>query len=216
MVYYLNLKSNHEYFTGIHTFLGLFLCLFGLSIRCMTIGYAAENTSGRNTKAQMANSINTTGLYSVVRHPLYVGNFFMWLGVAMLVMSISFAVIFILFFFLYYERIILAEEDYIKNKFGNVFDDWARRTPLIIPALKQWKSSNRKFSWKKILKQEKTGFMALFLVIFIFECVFNIHRGGRIVNFNSLWFILMLSSVVIYSVLKFLKYNTDILSDSYH
>ncbi|MGC9453013.1 MAG: methyltransferase family protein, partial [Oceanipulchritudo sp.] len=40
-------------------------------------------TSGRNTKQQVAYSLNTTGFYSVVRNPLYLGNFFMYLGIAL-------------------------------------------------------------------------------------------------------------------------------------
>ena len=34
-----------------------------------------KNTSGRNTHDQVADSLNTSGIYSIVRHPLYVGNF---------------------------------------------------------------------------------------------------------------------------------------------
>ncbi len=60
-------------------FLGV--SLFGQMIRIFTVGFAPKNTSGRNTlSGQIADELNTTGIYSVVRHPLYVGNFFMWLG----------------------------------------------------------------------------------------------------------------------------------------
>ena len=46
-------------------------------------GHVPAGTSGRNTRGQIALELNTTGLYSIVRHPLYVGNFLMWLGLAM-------------------------------------------------------------------------------------------------------------------------------------
>jgi len=58
--------------------------LFGLAIRVWAVGCIPRRTSGRNTrKGQVANLLNTTGVYSVVRHPLYLGNFFMVLGPAM-------------------------------------------------------------------------------------------------------------------------------------
>src|SRR5680860_43615 len=43
--------------------------LFGLFIRFLAVGFSADNTSGRNTLVgQVADSINTTGLYSICRH----------------------------------------------------------------------------------------------------------------------------------------------------
>jgi len=54
----------------------------GLGTRILTIGHTPQRTSGRNTKAQVAETLNTTGLYSMLRQPLYLGNFFMGLGLA--------------------------------------------------------------------------------------------------------------------------------------
>ena len=54
--------------------------LLGLAVRVYTVGFSPRNTSGRNTKVgQVADTLNQTGIYSVVRHPLYLGNFLMWL-----------------------------------------------------------------------------------------------------------------------------------------
>ena len=48
-------------------------------------GFAARNTSGRNTgQGQVADKLNTTGAYSLTRNPLYLGNALMWAAVAML------------------------------------------------------------------------------------------------------------------------------------
>ena len=51
----------------------------GFVIRAYTIGTTPRGTSGRNTKEQVAEVLNSTGIYSVVRHPLYLGNYFMWI-----------------------------------------------------------------------------------------------------------------------------------------
>lgn len=59
-----------------YEFIFLMVSLLGLGIRIYTVGYTPKNTSGRNTaEGQVADTLNTTGIYSIVRHPLYLGNF---------------------------------------------------------------------------------------------------------------------------------------------
>ncbi|MEZ4889707.1 MAG: hypothetical protein R2779_03820 [Crocinitomicaceae bacterium] len=44
----------------------------GQIIRSIAIGTSNKNTSGRNTKeGQVAEALNTEGIYSTLRHPLY-------------------------------------------------------------------------------------------------------------------------------------------------
>ena len=66
---------------------------------------------------QVADSLNTTGIYSTVRHPLYLGNFFMWLAIVVLTADLYFVIVFCLCYFIF-ERVMLAEEDFLANKFG--------------------------------------------------------------------------------------------------
>ena len=79
-----------------------FISLIGLGIRILTIGYVPKATSGRNTDKQVADVLNTTGIYSIVRHPLYLGNFFMWLGIILYVGLLWFTFVCILIFWIYY------------------------------------------------------------------------------------------------------------------
>ena len=117
-------------------YISLGISLFGLYIRVSTVAHTPINTSGRNTKkGQIAEELNTTGIYSIVRHPLYLGNFFMWLGVAMLTENTWFVIAFILFYTIYYERIMYAEDSFLRQKFGNTYLDWAKKTPAFIPSL---------------------------------------------------------------------------------
>ncbi len=53
----------------------LAISLSGLLIRVFIVGYTPRNTSGRNVDTQVAETLNTDGVYSVVRHTLYVANF---------------------------------------------------------------------------------------------------------------------------------------------
>ena len=58
---------------------GIIISFLGEAIRIFTVAYTPAGTSGRNTKQQLADTLNTTGIYSLLRHPLYLGNFFMFL-----------------------------------------------------------------------------------------------------------------------------------------
>ena len=54
----------------------LAVSMLGQVIRILTVGYTPRNTSGRNTvNGQIADELNITGIYSTLRHPLYLGNF---------------------------------------------------------------------------------------------------------------------------------------------
>ncbi|MCP5107562.1 MAG: lipid A phosphate methyltransferase, partial [bacterium] len=51
---------------------GLLLSFLGETIRVVSVGYAYAGTSGRETYLR-AESLNVTGIYSIVRNPLYIG-----------------------------------------------------------------------------------------------------------------------------------------------
>jgi protein-S-isoprenylcysteine O-methyltransferase Ste14 len=196
-----------------YTLVCLGVCFLGLFIRILTVGYTPKNTSGRNTEVQLADQLNTSGMYSIVRHPLYVGNFFMWLGVAMLTAHVWFIISFVLVYWLYYERIMFTEEQFISGKFGENFHDWAAKTPAIIPSVFSWKGPNQHFSVRKVLRQEKNGLFAIFLLFFIFDSVAEYIRYGNVQFRNIEWLILFVSSGVLYLVLRTLKRNTALLQD---
>ena len=86
-----------------------------------------EATSGRNTKEQIAATLNTSGIYSIVRNPLYLGNFFIILGGILIFHQWIVVLIYIFIFWLYYERIIFAEEAYLIKKFGKSYLKFSSR-----------------------------------------------------------------------------------------
>ncbi len=150
----------------------IFIGLLGLLVRVLTIGYTPKNTSGRNTsEGQIADSLNTKGMYAILRNPLYLGNYLMWLAISMLTGNIAFILIFTLIFWIYYERIVFSEEVFLRQKFGQTYLDWAAKTPPFIPRVFNWKAPNLSFSWKKVLRKERNGLFALFLVFFLFKTI---------------------------------------------
>ena len=193
--------------------IALLVSLFGLAIRALTVGYTPKNTSGRNTERQVADFLNTSGMYSFVRHPLYVGNFFMYLGIAILTANLCFVISFILAFWLYYERIMLAEEQFLQKKFGDVYLDWSSKTGAFIPTLRKWIKPDLKFSWKKVIKQEKNGLFAVFLVFFLFESIGKyIDEKAFITDKNWLIYATILSGII-YVILRYIKKRTTWLNE---
>lgn len=183
----------------------------GLAIRVFTVGYTSENTSGRNTTEQVAASVNRTGIYSIIRHPLYVGNYFMWLGLAMIPNNYWFAIVFSLVFWLYYERIMFAEEQFLRGKFGNTYAEWADNVPLVIPNFKNYVKPNLPFSWRKVLKKEKDGLCATCFLLMLFQVLYQILVFHRIKD----WMLIVIFAVVfvIYYILRILKYKTNLLNE---
>ena len=70
----------------------------------------------------------------------YVGNFFIFLGIALFIEVWWFVLLSVLAYWMYYERIIIAEEEFLRGKLERLFVEWAQRTPLIIPKFKNWKT----------------------------------------------------------------------------
>ena len=200
----------------------LAVATLGLLIRIYTVGHTPKNTSGRNTaEGQVADEVNTTGIYSTVRHPLYVGNFFMWLGPAMYTGDIWFTVAFILFYYVYYERIMYAEEQFLVGKFGEIYASWAKVTPAFIPSFKNWNTAKLGFSWKKVIKKEKNGLFAMFAVFCLFHATGLFIQGGDPMTKEfwlgsesmKFWTYGAVITGIIYFILKFFKKYTKIFEE---
>jgi protein-S-isoprenylcysteine O-methyltransferase Ste14 len=129
----------------------------GLAVRAGTVGFAPARTSGRNTATQVAAVLNTTGMYSIVRHPLYLGNAIIMTGVALRFRCWWLVAIVLLAFGLYYERIMLAEEAFLRERFGEAFETWSARVPAIVPNVHLWKAPGLTFSWKTVIRREYHG-----------------------------------------------------------
>ncbi|MBM4284759.1 MAG: DUF1295 domain-containing protein [Deltaproteobacteria bacterium] len=189
-----------------------FLCLavsgFGLGIRLVTAGFIPYGTSGLNTKAQAALSLNTTGIYSLVRHPLYLGNFFIWLGVALFVRTWWFVLLIAALFGFFYERIMLAEERFLEAKFGDQFRDWAAQTPAFLPRWSHWRQADLSFSLKTAVKREYNAFFAIITGYFVLTLAGTAIAEGRL-HFNGPWTAIFAAGAVIYLTIRFLKKKTN-------
>lgn len=181
--------------------------LIGVWIRVITVGYIAGDTSVRSRVRQMAKVLNRKGIYSVVRHPLYLGNYFMWLGVALVPRSPWIVLVVTLVFWLYYERIMLAEEDFLRGKFGSAFETWAAGTPTFIPRLSQWVREDRPFSVRMVLRREHSGIYGLIVAIGVLAQAADMVAAGR-VQVDPFWMWILGVTTVVFLIVILLKRHT--------
>jgi len=188
----------------------ILISFLGLAVRCLTVGHVPIGTSGRNTKQQEAVTLNTTGVYSITRHPLYLGNFVIYFGVTLFVQVWWFSLLAILAFWLYYERIIFAEEEFLRTRFGDRFVDWAAKTPAVFPRPKNWQPPALPFALKHVLEREYSAFFGIVASFtFLRAAISMIGEGGLIVHSAWLWFFCL--GFIAYAVMRFLKKRTRIL-----
>lgn len=190
----------------------LAISLSGLAIRILTVGYIPEGTSGRNTKRQKACVLNTTGMYSLLRHPLYLGNFLVWLGVSLFARVWWLTLIMILSYWLYYERIIFAEEKFLQQQFGLDFTDWVKKTRIFLPRLNSWKKPARPFSIRMVLKREHTTVLLIILLYLTMEEAAALLTTGSF-EFDMMWLIILVAGAAQYIFFRMLKKHTNLLRD---
>jgi protein-S-isoprenylcysteine O-methyltransferase Ste14 len=182
----------------------------GELLRSYTVGYVPRNTSGRNVMDQLADELNTKGIYSVIRHPLYVGNFLMWLGPVLFLRSVWWVIIFILAYWLYYERIIFAEEQYLRRKFGEAYDSWAFRVRAVIPSFRRYVKAELPFSLRNVLKREYNSITNLFVVFALLDLFRNLAVTGRL-YLEPMYITLLVAALVFWAVIRYLVKRTKFL-----
>ena len=157
------------------------VALAGLLIRVIAVGTAPSGTSERSTTTPRASMLRTSGLYSLVRHPLYVGNVITAVGLASFTTRWYLPVIVFLVGVLYHERICAREEAFLAERFGDEFRSWADRVPAMWPRFSTYRPSDTPFVWRRVLGREFHGLMVIGSVVFVLELIRGWLAAGRLV-----------------------------------
>ncbi len=189
-----------------------FISLLGLAVRIKVVAHTPKGTSGRNTKEQVADYLNTTGMYSIWRHPLYMGNFLIWLGIVMSIRVPWFILISILFFWAYYLRIIFAEEEFLRKKYGDSFLNWANKTPIFIPKLRNWTKPALPFSIKTAIKGEYSSLFAIIASFMLIELIGDFIVNKKLV-IDHLWGFIFTFGLILYLIIRYIRKNTGLLKN---
>jgi len=189
----------------------LTVALLGQVVRFFTVGFVPRGTSGRNTRGQVADTLNTTGMYAVVRNPIYLGNFIIWFGLSLFMKSVWFTTIISLFFTMFYERIIFREEAFLRDKFGDAFLQWAEKTPAMIPRFKNWRPPSLPFSFKSAINREYGTFFAIISTFTVLELLAGLFNYGTL-RIDAIWVKLFIFSGILYLTIRYLKKKTKVLA----
>jgi protein-S-isoprenylcysteine O-methyltransferase Ste14 len=183
--------------------IGFLISIFGQFIRSVAVGYAFYGTSGRE-KYLRAEALNVEGIYSIVRNPLYIGNFFLFSGL-LVVFSNPFALILIgSFLFLQYYFIIHAEENYLKNKYSDQYLSYINTVPKIIPRFSLFKKPQNKFNLKKVIFKENDS---VFNMLMMFNIMLFYKKKIFYGSVPHLYFYIAFGAILIllYIFLKIIK-----------
>ena len=196
-----------DHFYYIPIILGLFTTISGQLIRGMTIGLAYIVRGGKDKKVYAENLV-TEGMFNHCRNPLYVGNILMLVGVGILSNSLLYIAIFIPLFLFIYQAIVLAEENFLRNKFGEGFNTYCKNVNRWIPRFKGLSStfSSMKFKWKRwILKEYNTQYVWMTGIVLVLLLKYPQVTNSDTSLRNKLLAIILPLLLVWYLVVRYLK-----------
>jgi protein-S-isoprenylcysteine O-methyltransferase Ste14 len=131
---------------------GASVAAIGEGIRVWALRHTGPKT--RTHRKIRVDDLVMTGPYSIVRNPLYVGNFI--LGTGMCVASGLPAIIpvFVVLFGIQYALIIRAEEEFLRGAIGDPYRVYCEQVPRILPRIHGYRAGDRRFPFREILPRE--------------------------------------------------------------
>ncbi|MBC7328475.1 isoprenylcysteine carboxylmethyltransferase family protein [bacterium] len=140
--------------------IGISLTLLGEGIRVLSAGYITKNEV-----------LTTSGPYSWTRNPLYLGTFFIGLGICFLsgYPAIVFPIYLVLFALIYIPTI-KSEEDFLTKKFGKEYEIYKNSVPIFFPFPPfKFRPSAGYFSWSRVKEnKELRSLFTLLLLLSLF------------------------------------------------
>lgn len=101
----------------------------GLALRAWSAGTIHKNRS-----------LTTSGPYAFMRNPLYLGSFFIGVGLSLAGGSWIWVAVFVGFFGAAYAPTIAAEQARLAELFGSRYADYAQNVPALVPRLTPYRS----------------------------------------------------------------------------
>jgi len=141
---------------------GIGFIITGLLIRIWANGYAIK-----------LEKLTTSGPYAFIRHPLYLGTILLVIGFNIIlriqyVIAISLIVLIAIIYYI----TIRKEEKMLTDKFRDVYIDYKRKVPAILPTIFRYREGEKwPFSFKRLIKSQE---YKLFLWMIVLTIVFHL------------------------------------------
>jgi protein-S-isoprenylcysteine O-methyltransferase Ste14 len=134
---------------------GLAVAAAGQALRAMVIGLAYIRRGGKAKKIH-ADHLVQNGIFAHSRNPLYVGNMMVFLGLFLVLNSPLGYLVGVPFFYIAYLSITLAEEEFLRQRFGEEYEAYCRRVNRFLPSLKGIGATMRSmsFDWGRLIRKE--------------------------------------------------------------
>jgi protein-S-isoprenylcysteine O-methyltransferase Ste14 len=119
---------------------GALMGAVGLGIRGWAAGYLRKQEE-----------LAVAGPYAYTRNPLYLGSAVLLVGLALAASSWISAALAVAYFAVFYSAVMRREEADLRQKFGPVFEEYARAVPLFFPRWSAFRAetANGVFSWRQ-------------------------------------------------------------------
>jgi len=125
---------------------GAVLMILGELIRIWSLGFMEKK------EAKLA----TSGPYAFVRNPLYIGNFFLGLGVIVITANWIMTLVFLIGFFAIYLGTIRHEEEALRKLLGKPYEEYCKNVPALFPRLTPYVAPEKtSFDWKRAFKHHE-------------------------------------------------------------
>ncbi len=184
------------------------IAVLGALVRIVANGYAAPGTSGEGKKEAEAATLNTTGAYSLVRNPLYVGRILTFTGIAFFSNVWQYGVVVMIGSIYFFHCVIAYEEQFLRGRFGDAYEDWYHRVPSLIPKISGWVTPDRKWWWRRLFFRETYKVLDLATTLGVGTVLTNyVVTGG--VYFNPLQLAMLFGIPVLYLTKTSLKRFTS-------
>lgn len=155
------------------------VCIIALGEFLRLWGVAIAGSETRTTGPVGGTFLITTGPFSYVRNPLYLGNMLLYFGVGIMANLPFFALGALAYFLFQYSLIVSLEEEYLHKTFGEDFKQYCAAVPRFFPAMRKYadgKNIQPELQWRRGMRSEKRTLQAI-LVVSILLGVLMFVRG---------------------------------------
>jgi len=149
--------------------LGTILLVFGESIRIWAVRYAGGAT---RTMTVGAPFLCTSGPFSRVRNPLYIGNMMIYTSFVLIAGNVNLWTMVgatWIFFIVQYSLIVSLEENALYRLFGDEYDIYRKNVSALVPRISPWRGGvpTKPGHLLKTFKTEKRTLQNIVLVLFL-------------------------------------------------
>jgi protein-S-isoprenylcysteine O-methyltransferase Ste14 len=157
--------------------LGGALAIVGEFLRYWGVAYAGSLT--RVTGGVGAPEVIVAGPFARVRNPLYLGNIFLYVGIGVMSNALFpwLLIVAALYFVFQYYQIVILEEGFLRQSFGDAYEHFAVNVPRFLPRLTPFRDeaqAHQRPDWSGALRSERRTLQAFSLVLILLILIWSL------------------------------------------